>query len=123
LIQNLKMYGPPIFYAVLILIISSIPSLDLNTGFSYQDKVAHLLEYSIFGVLIQRALQYGKSGDFRWYLTGMGIGVIYGAFDEIHQIWVPGREAEIGDFAADFAGFIIGQGLFFIQNRSRLFRR
>ena len=37
---------------------------------------------------------------------------VYGGFDEVHQLFVPGREAGLGDLAADMAGGFLA-GLFF----------
>ena len=40
----------------------------------------------------------------------MGVG--YGALDEWHQSFVPGRDASVGDWVADSAGVILGLVLF-----------
>lgn len=121
--QNLKIYGPPVFYAVMIFIVSSVPSLQLNTGFSYQDKLAHIIEYTVFGFLLQRAFHIDKGRNFRYFICALAIGSVFSVFDEIHQLWIPGREAEIGDFIADIIGVLLGQGLFFLNYRIMVFRR
>lgn len=36
------------------------------------------------------------------------IGSLYGIFDELHQMLIPGRSAELLDWIADFVGVIIG---------------
>jgi len=40
------------------------------------------------------------------------IGVGYGALDEWHQSFVPGRDVSVADWGADIAGMIIGLLLF-----------
>ena len=48
----------------------------------------------------------------------MGVG--YGALDEWHQGFVPGRDASVGDWVADSAGVILGLVLFSsFSSRSR----
>jgi VanZ family protein len=37
---------------------------------------------------------------------------LYGAFDEIHQLFVPGREASMGDLVADVVGGLVAAVLF-----------
>ena len=39
------------------------------------------------------------------------IGAFYGASDEWHQRFVPGRSPSLGDWAADVAGVVLGYGL------------
>ncbi len=48
------------------------------------------------------------------------IGVGYGALDEWHQSFVPGRDVSVADWGADIAGMIIGLLLFSsLSSRSR----
>jgi VanZ family protein len=36
------------------------------------------------------------------------IAIVYSTFDEIHQIFIPGRDAEIWDWMANLLGIILG---------------
>src|SRR5262245_25539341 len=72
------------------------------------DKGAHALLYAGLGVLVVRAL----AGGWRRPLTLAGalaavlICTAYGITDEFHQRFVPPREADALDVAADAAGAV-----------------
>lgn len=101
----IKHHGLTLGYAVLIFIISSIPSLQSPTfGVEFGDKLLHAGEYGIFGFLLMRSGHWLSVGPF---LTALP-GIFYGALDEIHQLWIPGRHADGWDFLADAIGVILG---------------
>ena len=74
-------------------------------SFSCSDKVAHALAFGFFTLTLLPALRLGAglpaARCTRLALLG---GMLYGAFDEVHQGWVPGREKDLGDFLADTTG-------------------
>jgi VanZ family protein len=108
-----RVHGPSIAYALLIFILSSIPALKSpDLGISFEDKIYHMLEYAVLGILLQRGS--GMSGDLslKRILSVSILGVCYGASDEIHQLFVPGRLCDPFDFLADAAGVVAGQALF-----------
>jgi VanZ family protein len=114
--RSFTLFGPAIAYAFLIFVVSSFPSLKSpDIGLSFEDKIYHVLEYGIFGVLLQRCT---KASGFRIPLTVFAIGALYGASDEIHQLFVPGRQCELFDFLADAVGVAFGQ--FFFLGRQYL---
>ncbi len=71
------------------------------------DKLAHAAEYAILGYLLYRGLGWAKG---TWILA-WGISVLYGLSDEIHQSFVPGRDASVWDFIADAVGAMAGAWL------------
>lgn len=73
------------------------PSIDLLLN-----RVAHLFEYAVLAILLHRAVG-DESG--RWALL---IGGLYALSDELHQSFVPGRNAELLDLAFDVLGVILG---------------
>jgi hypothetical protein len=82
--------------------------------FFSSDKVWHLLEYGIFGVLLARIIdEYGFSPSIQkkmvWVLV---ISFFYGLSDEFHQWFIPGRFATLGDVLADTLGGGIGGFIF-----------
>ena len=107
----LKYHLPLIVYAGLIFILSSFSTLPRQMpDFTLSDKVAHLIEFSILGLLLWRS-------GIRWrirlsklslLLLMILIGVIYAASDEYHQYFVPGRECHILDWVADVVGLAVG---------------
>jgi VanZ family protein len=106
---------PLVAYAALIFTLSSmsrppIPSIDLP----HFDKVLHTAEYAGLGMLLCRALAMGG----RWMSPGSAlvgsllVGALYGASDELHQMFVPFRQGDPFDFLADCLGTALGAGIF-----------
>ena len=76
------------------------------------DKVAHFGAYAVLAALLSLAAGNAKLG---WALA-----VAYGISDEIHQLFVPGRFASVGDLVADSLGAALGAGLVaYLLPRSR----
>lgn len=63
------------------------------------DKVVHFSVYGLLGTLVCR-VGNGRAGAW-WALAAVSA---YGATDEWHQSFVPGRYAELEDWIADTAG-------------------
>ena len=98
-----------ISYMGLIFYLSS-KSLALPKMLSDTDKIIHAIVYFILAVLLY--FSFFKSG-LRKYLLLITVifTVIYGISDELHQYFVPGRIASIGDVIADSFGAILGSFL------------
>jgi VanZ family protein len=118
----LRAWGPAAAWCLLIFTASSFSlrtGADLPRG---SDKAAHLLEYGILGFLAARALLLSRPrGSLPGaILLGTVLAVLFGASDEIHQIFVPGRTAEWADLVADLLGALAGAGLLgFLRRRPR----
>lgn len=67
-------------------------------------KIAHLSEYLILGILVHNLIKNYNKKTFIAIL----ICIIYAISDEIHQIFVPGREFKLLDICIDSLGSIIG---------------
>ena len=109
-------------YAVIILIASSIPDLKTpQLGFENQDKLYHFIEYSIFSVLLFFTLLNSGKTFLRKnvLLISLLIGASFGILDELHQKFIPGRQADILDFTADFVGVALIQVCFWIYHRRK----
>ena len=73
------------------------------------DKVIHFTMYFFlaFGLIWAfRATRFKMSHHLMW-LAAL-IGFFYGILDEIHQSFVPGREASAFDALADGVGSVVG---------------
>ncbi len=114
-----KSWLPVYLYALLIFILSSIPKLpQIGTDIPGLDKLGHIIEYGLFGLLLARAFKNSSSqfltGNFL-ILTCL-VSCLYGITDEIHQSFVPGRESSAWDVLFDTIG-----ALFFVWiKRKRL---
>jgi VanZ family protein len=106
--RALGRWAPPLAWAVLIFGGSSIPGAHLPApGITHLDKLAHAVEYAVLGGLLLRALAERK----RPLLCALLLATLYGVSDELHQRWVPGRDADPADVAADLAGAALGAWL------------
>jgi len=95
-------------------VLSSRP-LDLpDLGPSGMDKLAHFIAYSVL------ALAMGLWGSWRSWQKAPVVtaclvifgAALYGAVDEIHQSFVPGRDSSFYDWIADLLGALVGAFLF-----------
>jgi VanZ family protein len=88
------------------------------------DKTQHALAYAGLATLALRATAGGRLRGITApaMLTAWIVASVYGLSDELHQHYVPGRSAEVGDAAADALGAAIAvlvAGAFGIIVRSR----
>jgi len=94
-------------------LLSELPADLGGAGFAVPDKIVHLGLYLVLGATLAWAKEKTPSAPAPVLLL---LGMAYGALDEWHQAFVPGRDPSLGDFAADCAGVALG----FILLRSRL---
>jgi VanZ family protein len=74
------------------------------------DKPLHWLAYLGLAVLVVRALAGGLPRRISHGVAAAAaaITIAYGATDEVHQMFVPGRTADVYDLMADAAGAVAG---------------
>jgi len=103
----IQLWGPVVVYMAAIFYVSSLPQAPLPPGLP--DKPAHALGYFGFGFVIARALAGGLPPRIttRQFFIGLAIAVAYGASDEFHQRFVPGRTGDLADLYADTVGAAI----------------
>jgi VanZ family protein len=89
---------------------SALPRIKGIFGF---DKLQHLLAYTVLAAaagLWVSPDRWKKQGA-RFLFLIAGIAALYGLSDEIHQSFVPGRDASVWDWIADTLGAFAGTGL------------
>ena len=109
--KNFLFYWLPIFiYCLLIYIQSAHPSPDKIPPLPYIDKVLHFAAYAFLGALFLRAMKTLRIKDNLRLVMILSItlSALYGISDEIHQHYVPYRDADIMDALADIIGSIFG---------------
>ena len=105
MIQSLIAWGPAAIWSAVLFLLSELPPDVGSGGLEMNDKVVHLGLYSILGA----ALAWGGWKARRTpFLLLILIGMGYGAVDEWHQGFVPGRDPSLGDLLADCAGVALG---------------
>ena len=105
---------PLILYCLLIYIQSANPSPKQIPSFPFVDKTLHFFAYGIMGILFYRAYQTLriKNNIQMLMLLSVVSASLYGISDEIHQSFVPFREAQVADVVADILGAISGVYLY-----------
>ncbi|MDL1988835.1 MAG: VanZ family protein [Deltaproteobacteria bacterium] len=101
---------PVIIYCLLIFIQSSYPSPENIPNLPYLDKLIHFAAYAILGILFFRAFRTQRFKENINLVIMLSIlsSSLYGMSDEVHQYFVPYRNADIMDFLADVMGSICG---------------
>jgi VanZ family protein len=97
---------PPLVWAAIIFVESSIPGHAFPSTPLGTDKVVHVGIFFILGWLSHRAFTHQSSeliSKLSLYLTQV-VTILYGFADEFHQLYVPGRTADMYDMAADALG-------------------
>jgi VanZ family protein len=89
-----------VVWAALIFVLSAIPTGGSTGGVTLTGSLVHVSEYAVLAALLRR-------GRFS-FLASIVAAVLYGATDELHQAFVPGRDAAIMDLAFDVVGALLG---------------
>ena len=119
-VRNQKIFylwAPVFFYAAFIFFLSSFSfhfALFQQAEKNHVDKLAHIVEYTLFGFLLGRALwRHSPFWGSAKRVLGMAllVGALYAASDEWHQRFVPERDSSAQDFAADAVGVALGAWL------------
>jgi VanZ family protein len=94
-----------IVYMALIFVASEIPNPPAPPG-PLTDKPVHAAMYAGLSALVVRAIAggWGRPVTLHTALAAVAIASAYGVTDEIHQRFVPPREADYRDVGADAAG-------------------
>jgi len=113
-------WTPVVIWMAIIFFLSSIPSsgepfIDIPNI----DKFFHCVVYFILGALLVRAFWNSASNpNYKYILVvSIVIAAIYGASDEFHQLFTPGRSCDFFDLLADIIGASIGAALYSYRER------
>ena len=89
-----------------------ISSRDEKINFFIR-KNAHAFEYCLLAVIVSNFLFLIGMRGKNALTTIMFICLLFADDDEFHQLFVPGRTSLVSDVMIDFAGSLIGIGLFY----------
>ena len=104
-----------LLWMVFLLALSSVPSSNIpSAGETFIGKVidyilrqgGHLLLHVVFGILVWRAARY------TWVcrtalVVALNLALSYAVFDEVYQIFTPGRSVNVEDLAYNLTGGLI----------------
>jgi hypothetical protein len=85
--------------------------LPLGIGLPHPlDYAAHAAGFALFALSLELAWRENRHGTpiYRRHLILFGLLALFGAADEIHQAFVPGRGGDPVDWLADLAGTVLG---------------
>lgn len=100
------MWGPVVVYMAAIFLISANPTPPPPPVLEGYDKCHHFLAYFGLGLVVLRAailMPLTRIGPY-WFTAVLGL--LYGASDEFHQLWVPNRIMSFADWLSDTAGIL-----------------
>jgi VanZ family protein len=87
------------------------------------DKILHAVEYGVLAALCYRAFRWAAGVSLSSYAVFLSIitASFYGFTDEVHQSFVPLREASVFDWMADTVGaFFAAMGVSRFLRHDRL---
>jgi VanZ family protein len=106
------------------LLIWALSSFPIQVDFSrvpLRDKGVHFVEYGTLSVLLTHALRATapQRNPLVLWASAVVITLVWGAIDEIHQAFVPGRFSDVGDLIADGCGAASGALIYLLARRQR----
>ncbi len=120
-----KYWSPAILWAIMIFYLSSVPGL--NSGLDvfwdvFLRKLAHASEFGILAVLIFFAWRGYEIKFKKALIWSLVLAIVYAALDEIHQSFVPMREARLRDVGVDSLGALFVSALILLAYRFRIIK-
>ncbi len=110
----------PILFIAIIFALSSIPEDKILDGINSltpiklspigqaAQNLAHIPIYSILAVLLMKLFNKTKIENLKKIIYILLIILVFGALDELHQHFVPGRTASFLDISLDIIGGLAG---------------
>ncbi|MGC3991471.1 MAG: VanZ family protein [Chthoniobacteraceae bacterium] len=107
-------WGLVIFWAVGIFALSCLSSTEVEklAPFNLWDKLEHFSAYTAGAFVLAMAIRF--SVRWPWFpslLAAAALISFFGATDEFHQSFTPGRDSDIHDWYADSLGALAGASL------------
>ncbi|MEK7401743.1 MAG: VanZ family protein [Gemmatimonadota bacterium] len=87
----------------MIVFATSVPTTMVPRQLGPFDKVAHFTMYAVLAGLLVTAVREQRALTKALIVTVLGVAV-FGAVDEWHQRFIPGRSTEFADWVADAFG-------------------
>lgn len=105
-----NLWAPVILVMGLIFSASCIPGKAIPSLFPNEDILFHSSIYAILALFFYRALRltFSRSVRLQLFIFTVIFGFIYGASDEFHQLFTPGRNCSGFDLMVDTLGSSAG---------------
>ena len=110
---------PVILWMGVIFFLSTLPESITPGRGVLPDRICHAAEYFVLAFLILFALQRTTPAGFSTsFWVTIAWGAVYGLSDEIHQLYVPTRNCDVGDLAFDVGGVVVLFLILWVLQRS-----
>lgn len=113
--------APLVAYCALVYAVSALPSPAApEYPFQWGDKINHALAYAMMCLLATRAGRaFGDRPLRARIVPAIVFCALYGATDELHQYFVPGRSCDALDWIADVVGASVSASIIPLAARWR----
>lgn len=85
----------------------SYPPQPIKGGYEHMAILEHVIEFGILGALLLPGFRSLGCNKYALFFAIL-VGIFYGISDEIHQAFVPMRDASFLDVIVDSVGTIVG---------------
>ena len=102
-------WGPTAGWATVLFLLSELGVFRTTVWLALNDKLVHISLYAVLGATL--AWGKRKSGTRLPHWVLIAVGIAYGAADELHQRFTPGRIPSAADLLADAVGVVVGYGV------------
>jgi len=96
-------------------VISKVKTIDMSTKLRYIEKLhpiirklAHFGVYTVVGFSVMGFMCTFDIRNIFKLLISFGVGITYAISDEVHQYFIPGRNASVIDVCIDSLGVLTG---------------
>lgn len=115
----IRFWLPVLGYVTVIAVLSAQPGFRPPASFKDADKVAHVLEYFVLGLLLARAWTASVPPRRMMLPVVLAIltGVSIGSGDEMFQRMIPNRDSSPYDLIADTVGVLIAQVVYLFSRK------
>lgn len=105
-----------IIVAIAIFIISSLTFEDniYFAGNNLNSTLYHFLSFFLLGFFLLMSI-LGRTKNYQLFFIGIILALIYGALDELHQFFVPGRFCSFTDFFTNSSGIFFASLIHFFK--------
>ena len=117
-----RRFGPAFVMMAAIYIASDLPGVDLPQGGGVNlmaRKAGHVVGYALLGLAFLHALVPQGAAALRAAVIAVALATGYGATDEFHQGFVPGRGPAVTDVLIDMVGASLGAGVRLVRQSRR----
>jgi VanZ family protein len=104
-------------YAGVIFYLSSLPNPFPALLVRFGDKLPHGVEYGGLATVLSLGMRASGVRPGRALALAVLAASLYGASDELHQSFVPGRDADVLDWVVDTVGAALAAGAVFWLGR------